>query len=65
MRQLKVQGIFVGHARSFSEMLQLVIAHSIRPVIGPVLNLTRFHEAFRMLETQQHFWKICLNLRES
>lgn len=65
MRQLKVQGIFVGHARSFSEMLQLVIAHPIRPVIGAVLDLARFQEAFRLLEAQQHFGKICLNLGHS
>lgn len=65
MRQLKVQGIFVGHARSFSEMLKLVNEHTIRPVIGPVLELTQFLEAFRMLEAQQHFGKICLNLGES
>jgi NADPH:quinone reductase-like Zn-dependent oxidoreductase len=65
MRQLKVQGVFVGHARSFVEMLQLMSRHSIRPVIGPVLELAQFSEAFRKLESQQHFGKICLNLGES
>jgi len=65
MRQLKVQGVFVGHARSFDEMLKLVIERSIRPVIGPVLELTGFLEAFQRLEAQQHFGKICVNLGDS
>jgi len=62
MRQLKVQGVFVGHAKSFSQMLSLMVEHSIRPVIGPVLEMTQFLEAFRLLEAQEHFGKICLNL---
>ena len=62
MRQIKVQGVFVGHKRSFFEMLRFVSHHSIEPVVGPIFELHQFSQAFGELANQQHFGKICVKL---
>lgn len=62
MRQLKVQGVFVGHKRTFVEMLRFIRNHSIEPVIGPMFELGQFAQAFQQLAAQQHFGKICVKL---
>lgn len=65
MRQVRVQGVLVGHARSFATMLQLIEQHAIRPVIGPIFRLSEFRDAFDALAAQEHFGKICVKLTES
>ena len=62
MRQLRVQGVFVGHKKSFMEMLAFMQAHQIVPVVGPVFELADFAAAFEALATQEHFGKICIKL---
>jgi NADPH:quinone reductase-like Zn-dependent oxidoreductase len=62
MRQLRLQGVFVGHKRSFGEMLELIAQHRIRPVVGPSFELSQFYDAFQALALQRHFGKICVRI---
>lgn len=61
MRNLRLQGVFVGHRASFEAMLQTFTAHAIRPVVDTVYPFGRVHEALRHLESGKHFGKICLS----
>jgi NADPH:quinone reductase-like Zn-dependent oxidoreductase len=63
MRQLRLQGVFVGHKRSFGEMLELIAQHRIKPVVGPRFELSQFYDAFQALALQRHFGKICVRIR--
>jgi NADPH:quinone reductase-like Zn-dependent oxidoreductase len=63
MRQLRVQGVFVGHKHSFQEMLNFMSLRQISPVIGSVFEMRQFDEAFSALAAQGHFGKICAIIR--
>ena len=62
MRQLRLQGIFVGHRQSFVEMVAFMDQYTIEPTVGPVFELSQFSQAFQALRDQEHFGKICLKL---
>ncbi len=62
MRQLEVQGVFVGHKQSFEKMLQLMERHRIHPAVGARFELSQYAAALEALRSQQHFGKICLKI---
>ena len=62
MRQIKIQGVIVGHKASMLRMLKAFEQHKLRPV----LNETRFKlanadEAFRHMKSAEHIGKIVID----
>ncbi|MFZ5890212.1 MAG: zinc-dependent alcohol dehydrogenase family protein [Myxococcota bacterium] len=62
MRNVRVQGIFVGHVETLRALLARCEAHQIHPVIDSVYDLDRAGEAFERLASGEHFGKICLRV---
>lgn len=63
--QLNVLGSTMGSPRDFSEMLELVIAHRLKPVIDSVWPLAMAPQALQHLAQGRQFGKIVLNCRQS
>jgi NADPH:quinone reductase-like Zn-dependent oxidoreductase len=62
MRQLRVQGILVGHRRSFEEMNSAITRHRLRPVVDRVFAFEEVPEAFRYLAEARHLGKVCVQI---
>lgn len=60
MRQLRVQGVFVGHRRGFEQLCRVFRAHQVHPVIDRVFAWNDVPAAFAHLETGSHIGKICI-----
>jgi len=60
MRNVRLQGVTVGSRDSFERMLAFVKFHRIRPVVDRVFPLSETVNAFRYLESANHFGKICI-----
>jgi NADPH:quinone reductase-like Zn-dependent oxidoreductase len=54
--------IGVGSRDQHEAMLAFIVAHRIRPVVDVVFDLDRLQDAYRMLESQQFFGKVGVNL---
>ncbi|MGC4091591.1 MAG: NAD(P)-dependent alcohol dehydrogenase [Polyangiaceae bacterium] len=62
MRNVRVQGVFVGHVAMFERLLEHLTQHRIRPVIDSVFELEQAPRAFERLSSGAHFGKIVLTL---
>ena len=60
MKNVRVQGIFVGHREGFEAMNRAISQHGLRPVVDGIFPLERVREAFQRMERGEHFGKICL-----
>lgn len=60
MRNVRVQGIFVGHREGFEAMNRAIAQHRIEPVVDSTFPLHQVKEAFGRMEKGAHFGKICL-----
>ncbi|MDZ4799770.1 MAG: NAD(P)-dependent alcohol dehydrogenase, partial [Bryobacteraceae bacterium] len=60
MRNIRLQGIFVGSRVMAEDMLRAMAAHELRPVIDRVFELGEAREALRYMESGAHFGKIVL-----
>jgi NADPH:quinone reductase-like Zn-dependent oxidoreductase len=60
MRNLRLQGIFVGSREMFEDMLRAMTAHDIHPVIDRVFPFTELRQAMHYMEQGSHFGKICI-----
>jgi NADPH:quinone reductase-like Zn-dependent oxidoreductase len=60
MRNIRLQGIFVGSREMAEDMLRAMDAHQIHPVIDRGFDLGEAAEALRYMETGAHFGKIVL-----
>jgi NADPH:quinone reductase-like Zn-dependent oxidoreductase len=60
MRNLRLQGIFVGSRVMAEDMLRAMAAHEVHPTIDRVFGFTELPEALRYMEQGSHFGKICL-----
>ena len=60
MRNIRIQGILVGHRQGFLAMNQFVGAHTMRPIIDRVFPFEEAPEALRYLKSGRHFGKICI-----
>lgn len=61
MRQIRCQGVFVGHRRGFMEMLRAIDAHQMRPVIDRIVPFDAAPDAWAALASARHVGKICLS----
>ncbi len=59
-RQVRLQGITVGHRDGFEAMLRAVDQHRIRPVLDRVFDFAQLKEAMAYLKSGAQFGKICI-----
>ncbi len=62
MQNIKIQGIVVGHKRSFQEMCKAIEFFKMKPVIDKVF---AFHDAplaFQYMNSGSHFGKVCIKI---
>jgi NADPH:quinone reductase-like Zn-dependent oxidoreductase len=61
---LRVQGIYVGSAEMFEAMNRAIAVNKLRPVVDRVFPFAQSREAFRFIESAQHFGKIVISLEK-
>lgn len=64
MKNVRVQGIFVGSREMFEAMNRAIVLHQLRPVVDRVFPFAEAVEAFRYMESAAHFGKICIRTNE-
>jgi NADPH:quinone reductase-like Zn-dependent oxidoreductase len=62
MKNVRVQGIFVGSREMFEAMNRAIVANRLRPVVDRVFAFAEAAEAFRYMESAAHFGKICIRM---
>ena len=60
IRQIRLQGIIVGHRRQQQEMVRALDATGLKPVIDRTFPLSALADAFRYEESGAHLGKICV-----
>ena len=60
MKNIRLQGIFVGSRRMFESMLRAVESHRLQPVVDRIFPFDRAVEAFKYLESGAHFGKVVI-----
>jgi NADPH:quinone reductase-like Zn-dependent oxidoreductase len=60
MKNVRVQGIYVGSREMFEAMNRAFAQHQLRPIVDRVFPFTDIGAALRHLESGSHFGKICL-----
>jgi NADPH:quinone reductase-like Zn-dependent oxidoreductase len=64
MKNVRVQGIYVGSREMFEAMNRAISANQLRPVIDRVFSFAEAVQAFRHMESAAHFGKICIRMDE-
>ena len=59
-RQVRLQGVTVGHRDGFEAMLRAVDQHQIRPVVDRVFAFEELKEAMAYLQSGAQFGKVCI-----
>lgn len=59
-RQVRLQGITVGHRDGFEAMMRAIEQHRLRPVIDRTFAFEQLHDALAYLKRSAHFGKICI-----
>ncbi len=62
MKNLSVQGIYVGSRDMFEAMNKAISANNLKPVIDKVYPFAQAKEAFQYLESAQHFGKVVIRI---
>jgi NADPH:quinone reductase-like Zn-dependent oxidoreductase len=60
MRNIRLQGVFVGSREMFEAMNRAIELHRLRPVIDRLFPFSDAADAYRYLESAGHFGKICI-----
>ncbi len=60
MKNITLQGIFVGSRSMFEDMNRAIALHHMRPVIDRVFPFAHYPDALRHLESAAHFGKVVL-----
>ncbi|MEW6690728.1 MAG: NAD(P)-dependent alcohol dehydrogenase, partial [Pseudomonadota bacterium] len=60
LKQVRMQGIGVGHRNGFEAMLRAIERHRVTPVIDKVFAFEQLKEALAYLKSGAHFGKICI-----
>jgi NADPH:quinone reductase-like Zn-dependent oxidoreductase len=60
MKNVRVQGIYVGSREMFQAMNRAITLHQMRPVVDRVFGFREVHEALRYMASGAHFGKICI-----
>ena len=59
-RQVRLQGVTVGHRDGFEAMLRAIELHRIKPVVDRVFAFEELKEAMAYLQSGAQFGKVCL-----
>ena len=62
MKNIRVQGIFVGSRAMFEDMNRAISLHKMQPFVDRVFRFDEAREALRHIESASHFGKICLTV---
>ncbi len=62
VKQVKLQGIYVGSRAMFEAMNQAVAAESLRPVIDRTFEFSEIPKAYDYLAGGRHFGKVCIRV---
>src|SRR5205807_983159 len=62
MKNVRVQGIYVGSGETFAAMNRAIALHRLRPVVDRVFPFAEAPAAFRHLESGAHFGKVVIRL---
>jgi NADPH:quinone reductase-like Zn-dependent oxidoreductase len=62
MKNIRIQGIFVGSREMFEAMNRAIAKQRVRPVVDRVFGFAEAVEAFRYLESGAHFGKVCIRV---
>ena len=60
MRNIRVQGVLVGHREGFERMLEAMAQHELRPVMDEAFEWLDVRGALEHLQAQRHFGKVGL-----
>jgi NADPH:quinone reductase-like Zn-dependent oxidoreductase len=60
MRNIRVQGIFVGSREMFENMNRAISLHKLKPVVDRVFPFKEAVEAYRYMESAAHFGKVVI-----
>ena len=61
MRNVRVQGIFVGNREAFEAMNRAIAFHKLQPVVDRIFPLDQVTDAFQLMARGGHFGKICVS----
>jgi NADPH:quinone reductase-like Zn-dependent oxidoreductase len=64
MKNIRVQGIFVGSREMFEAMNRAIVLHRLTPIVDRVFPFAEAVEAFRYMETGAHFGKVAIRKDE-
>jgi len=62
LKQVRIQGIYVGSRQMFEDMNRALASSGIRPVIDRVFPFDEAPAAYAYLESGAHFGKVCIRL---
>jgi NADPH:quinone reductase-like Zn-dependent oxidoreductase len=62
MKNIRVQGIFVGSVEMFEAMNRAIALHGLRPVIDRTFPIEQVAEAYKYMESGAHFGKVVVTL---
>jgi NADPH:quinone reductase-like Zn-dependent oxidoreductase len=62
MKNVRIQGIFVGSRAMFEAMNRAIAVNRLRPVVDRVFGFNEVREALRYMESAAHFGKICIRV---
>ncbi len=62
MKNVRLQGIFVGSREMFEAMNRAIALHQLRPVVDRVFPFAEAREALRHMESAAHFGKIVMRV---
>jgi NADPH:quinone reductase-like Zn-dependent oxidoreductase len=60
MKNIRVQGIYVGSRAMFEDMNRAIALHQLRPVVDRTFKFDEVGAALRHMESAAHFGKICI-----
>ena len=62
MKNIRLQGIFVGTREMFEAMNRAIALHQLKPVVDRVFPFAEAAEAYRYMESAAHFGKIAIRI---
>lgn len=60
MKNVRVQGIYVGSREIFEAMNRAIALHKLQPIVDRVFPFEEACEALAYMESGAHFGKICI-----
>jgi NADPH:quinone reductase-like Zn-dependent oxidoreductase len=62
MKNVRVQGIYVGSREMFETMNRAIALHKLRPAVDRVFGFAEIREALQHMESGGHFGKISVRI---